>query len=198
MSSYAFKSVGSDVTIYPQAKIVGAENIEIGSHVIIDDFAFIVATGPTFIGNYVHIASFVSITGGGECWIEDFAGIAAGARLVTGSDDFLGKGLTNPTVPGEFRAVSRSFVNVGAHVLIGTNSVVLPGVSIGEGAAIGACSLVRKNIEPWSVYAGVPAKRMLARRSDIILRYEQELYARYGRPARLFRRSAPVATEAQA
>ncbi len=190
MQEHTFKSVGTDVTIYPQAKIVGAENIEIGSHVIIDDFAFIVATAPMFIGNYVHIASFVSITGGGECWIEDFAGIAAGVRLVTGSDDFLGGGLTNPTVPKEYRSVSRSFVIVGAHALIGTNSVVLPGVTIGEGAAIGACSLVRKDAQSWSVYAGVPAKRMFARRADVILRYEQQLYAQYGRPPKAFRRTA--------
>lgn len=187
VGDYAFKSVGENVTIYPQAKIIGAEFMEIGSNVIIDDFVMIQARAPLYIGNYVHIAAFSSITGGGACCLEDFSGLAGGVRIVTGSDDFLGNGLTNPTVPAEFRAVRRGRVTIRAHVIIGTNSVVLPDVCIGAGASIGAGSVVRKSLAPWTVYSGNPLKAIRPRPSEKILAAEQALFEKYGRPPRLFR-----------
>ena len=187
VGEYNFKSVGDNTTIYPLAKIVGAENIEIGSNVIIDDFVFIVASGPLYIGNYVHIASFTSITGGGECCLEDFSGLSSGVRVITGSDDFLGRSLTNPTVPDEFRSVNRSRVIIKAHAIIGANSVIFPGVTVGVGAAVGAASVVRKDLQSWGVYTGTPAKRIRPRRQDRIEKYEQKLYEAYGRPPRSFR-----------
>jgi galactoside O-acetyltransferase len=58
--------------------------------------------------------------------------------------------------------------------------VILPGVVIGEGAAIGANSLVTKDCEPWKIYAGSPAKVIKTRPQDKILELEtqlrQELY----------------------
>ena len=191
MTEYNFKSVGDNTTVYPLAKIVGAENIEIGSNVIIDDFVFIVATGPLYIGNYVHIASFTSITGGGACCLEDFSGLSSGVRVLTGSDDFLGGSLTNPTAPEEFRSVNRSQVVIKAHAIIGANTVILPGVTVGVGAAVGAASVVRKDLQPWGVYMGTPAKRIRGRRQDRIEQYEQQLFARNGRPPRIFRNILP-------
>jgi acetyltransferase-like isoleucine patch superfamily enzyme len=187
MESYNFKYVGNNVTIYPMAKIVGAEHLEIGSNVIIDDFVFIQATGPCYIGNYVHIASFTSIAGGGTFCLEDFSGLSSGVRVITGTDDFLGGGLTNPTIPSEFRATSRLKVLVKAHAIIGTNSVILPGVTIATGAAVGAISLVRKDLSPWKVYAGNPLREVRDRPREQILRSEHELFARHGEPDRLFR-----------
>ena len=46
------------------------------------------------------------------------------------------------------------------HVFIGANSTILPGVTIGENSIIGAGSVVSKNVEKNSVYAGVPAKKI--------------------------------------
>jgi chloramphenicol O-acetyltransferase type B len=47
---------------------------------------------------------------------------------------------------------------IGNDVFIGANAVVLPGTIVGDGAIIGACSLVNKNVEPYSIVGGVPAK----------------------------------------
>jgi galactoside O-acetyltransferase len=52
--------------------------------------------------------------------------------------------------------------------VIGTNAVIFPGVTIGEGAIIGALSLVRKDVPDWSIYAGIPAKRVGTRRKDFL------------------------------
>ncbi|MBI5838112.1 MAG: acyltransferase [Candidatus Eisenbacteria bacterium] len=150
------------------ARIVGRERISIGDSVIIDDFAFLVGGARTAIGSFIHIASFVSVTGGGELVMEDFSGISAGSRVYTGNEDYLGGCLTNPTIPEPFRVAARSFVRVGRHAIVGANSVILPGVTLGEGCVVGAGSLVTKDCEPWTVYVGTPARPMKARRRDRI------------------------------
>lgn len=170
-----FASVGQDVIIWPMAKIVSPEVISIGDSVIIDDFVFIMGGKRTAIGSFVHIASFVSITGGGELIIEDFVGLSSGTRVFTGDDDYLGGSLTGPTVPHPYRVPIRSFLHIKKHAIIGANTVILPGVTIGEGAAIGANSLVKKDCEPWTVYAGSPAKAIKSRPKERILELETQL-----------------------
>jgi len=170
-----FRSVGSHVTIYPQAKLIAPENITLGSHIIIDDFVFIGRHRNLVIGNYVHIASHVSITGGGECLLCDFCGIASGARLLSGTDEIHSGELLGPTVPAEFRSVTRGRMIIGPHAMVFANAVVLPNVEIGEGAGVAAGSVVNHNLEPWPIYAGTPARRVRRRESDDILRTEQAL-----------------------
>jgi galactoside O-acetyltransferase len=53
-------------------------------------------------------------------------------------------------------------------VLIGSGSVVLPGVTIGEGSAVGALSLVSMSLDEWGVYFGSPAKRIKARSKNLL------------------------------
>lgn len=187
MHNHAFRSIGDNVTIYPMARIIGAENLEIGSNVIIDDFVLIQASRPCYIGNYVHIASFTSITGGGSFCLEDFSTLSSGIRFFTGTDDFLGTGMANSTIPDEYRNVTRSTTILRTHGIVGANTTVLAGVTIGTGAAIGAGSLVRKSLPPWQVYAGNPLRTLKERPRDNILRQEQELYAKYGMPKKSYR-----------
>jgi putative colanic acid biosynthesis acetyltransferase WcaF len=47
---------------------------------------------------------------------------------------------------------------VGADAFVGARAFVLPGVTIGDGAVVGACALVSKDVEPWTVVGGNPAK----------------------------------------
>ena len=55
--------------------------------------------------------------------------------------------------------------------IIGAGTVVLPGVEIGEGTAVGAQGLVTRSLEPWGVYAGCPVRRLKDRPQDLL---EQE------------------------
>jgi acetyltransferase-like isoleucine patch superfamily enzyme len=170
-----FANVGEDVTIWPLAKIVSPEVISIGDSVIIDDFVFIMGGKRTVIGSYVHIASFSSITGGGELVIEDFSGVSSGVRVYTGNEDYSGGGLTGPVVPEPYRVPIRSFVQIRKHVIVGANTVILPGVTIGEGVAIGANSLIKSDCEPWTIYVGSPAKPLRTRPRERILELEAQL-----------------------
>jgi acetyltransferase-like isoleucine patch superfamily enzyme len=169
------KRVGHDVTVWPLAKIVAPEVVSIGDAVIIDDFAFLMGGKSTEIGSFVHVACFASITGGGELVMADFSGVSSGARVFTGNDDYGGSCLTGPTVPEPFRIPVRSYVHLGKHVVVGANSVILPGVVIGEGAVVGANSLVRESCEPWTVYAGTPARAIRPRPREKILELEVAL-----------------------
>jgi acetyltransferase-like isoleucine patch superfamily enzyme len=163
-------TIPSTAKIYPWAKIIHDEsNLSVGDYSQIDDFVFINAGKMCRIGRFVHISSFVSIIGGGEFFIDDFSGFSAGCRVITGTEDFSGPFLTNPTVPPEFRNLKVSHVTIGKNVIIGTNVVILPGVTIGEGAAIGAGSIVRRDVSPWGVYASDPLRKISERDREGIL-----------------------------
>jgi len=155
------------VKTFEFTKIVGLENIEFGKNIIIDDFTFIYAKAPMKIGNFVHIASFTSITGGAELFIGDFAAISQGCRILTGSDDFIDWGFGNSTINDKYRNVKREPVKIGKFCIIGANSVILPGVCIGEGTSVGAGSVVTKDLEPWGVYIG--NKRLKCRKKKELL-----------------------------
>ena len=64
---------------------------------------------------------------------------------------------------------------INKHCIVGANSVVLPNVTLNEGAALGALSLANKNLEEYKVYAGVPAKPIKDRNKLNILKLEQQL-----------------------
>lgn len=162
-------------TIHEWAKIVNQAHFTIGDFSQIDDFVFLNAGEETQIGRFVHIASFCSFIGGGKFYAEDFSGISAGCRIITGTDNFSGGFLTNPTVPTEYTDIKKSFVRIGKHAIIGTNTVIFPGVTIGEGAAVGAGCVVRKNLNPWTVYVGADCKPLKLRDKASVLKREKYL-----------------------
>lgn len=143
-----------NVKTFEYTKIIGIKNIDFGKYIIIDDYVLIYAKEKIKLGNHVHIASFASISGGGEFIMEDFSAISSGCRIVTGTDDFKDGGFGNSTIINEFRNVKIDKIYIGKFCVIGGNSVVLPGVTIGEGASVGAGSIVTKDLEPWGIYVG--------------------------------------------
>jgi acetyltransferase-like isoleucine patch superfamily enzyme len=169
---------GDDVTIYEWVRVLHAEAIRIGDHVIVDDFVFLDGGAGLTIGSYVHVAGYCSIVGGGVCELEDFSGLAAGVRLITGTEVVDGSGLTNPTIPAEFRAVHRGSVRIGRHAMLGTNVVVHTDVVIGEGTIVGSGSVVTKNLPPWTICVGMPARPVKERPSERILEFERALRER--------------------
>ena len=94
--------------------------------------------------------------------------------IFSSSDDYSGDMLTNPTIPGALRKVHEGKVRIGRHVVVGAGSVILPGVTIGDGAAIGALTLVSRDVQPMTVSLGVPARR-IGKRNDGHLALEKRL-----------------------
>jgi galactoside O-acetyltransferase len=170
-----FAAIGENVQISDRASFYNAAQITLGNHVRIDDFCVLAAgAGGIFIGDHVHIAVSSSIIGAGKIMLSDFAGLSARVSIVSSSDDYSGEALTNPTVPAQYRKVTQADVFIGKHVIIGTGSVVLPGVTIEEGVAVAALSLVWKDCKAFGLYAGNPARRM-QERSRALLDLEKKL-----------------------
>jgi acetyltransferase-like isoleucine patch superfamily enzyme len=153
------KLCGSDVFISPAAEIRRPHLVEIGSHVAIDTGFY--CTVGALIGDYVHIGPYVTVIGGAEGRFEigHFATVSAGTRIICASDAFAGEGFTSVTVPAAYRdRVVRAPVRIGRFAGVATNVVIVPGVTLGEGSVVGACSLVTRDTEPWTVYYGTPAR----------------------------------------
>ena len=173
LAKVGFRGVGRDVLISRYASILTPESIELGDHVRIDDFCLL--SGNIRIGSYVHIGAYSALFGAEGIVLEDFAGLSARVTVYSVSDDYLGKGLTNPTVPLRCRHLKRGPVRVGRHAIVGAGTVILPGVTLGEGVAVGALALVAGTMAPWKIVSGNPARARADRRKDIILKLQQTL-----------------------
>lgn len=174
-----FAYVGKDVKVFKNSVFANCSNIYLGDGCQIDDFVHIIASKPVKIGKRVHVACFTSISGGGEVTVGDYCGISAGCRLISGTDDFLGGGLVGPTMPLEYRNVDRSFIVMEKFSLLGTNTIVLPGVTLFEGAATGTGTHVSKDLAPWGIYLGPNAKRIKGRPSEEMYRLAKEMTEKY-------------------
>lgn len=172
LNEMGFKSIGENVLISDKASIYGVKNIEVGSNVRIDDFCIISAgEGGIKIGNYVHIACYAHLIGSGQIIVEDHAQISGKVSIYSSSDDFSGDYLVGPTVPKDFTNVKSLTVHLKKYVILGCNVVVLPGVTIGEGTAIGALSLVSKSLPEYGIYGGNPL-RLIKERTKGMQKYE--------------------------
>lgn len=178
LDSAGFKKIGRNVRIAKTCTIVGLPNIEVGNNVRIDGYCSIIAAGSGFvrIGSFVHVAGYCGIYAGYGCTMEDFSGLSAGVRIYTGTDDYSGRFLTNPTVPAKYTGVRTGAVVLRRHVIVGTGAVILPGVVAEEGACVGALSLVSRSLDAWTIYGGCPAKP-LKERSRALLDLEKRLLA---------------------
>jgi acetyltransferase-like isoleucine patch superfamily enzyme len=175
IQAIGFAAVGENVCIDRTARFYGAGRIWIGSQVRIDAYSVLSAGAEGIsIGDHVHISVYVFLTGAARIEVRDFSGLSARVTVYSSNDDYLGESLTGPTVPDEFRKVTNAPVIIGRHVVIGAGSVVLPGVTISEGACVGALSLIKKDIPAYQIVAGREGKIVRQRKKDF-LAYETRL-----------------------
>lgn len=178
IEAMGFASIGSDLHISDKASFYGIERISLGSSVRIDDFCVIAAGVKGIrVGNYIHIAVGCTLIGAGRIVLDDFSGLSSRVSIYSSSDDYSGVFMTNPMVPDDYKNVTHADVFLGKHVIVGCGSVILPGVSLSEGVAVGALSLVNKSCSAFGIYSGNPARRISDRKRDL-QELEQRLLAR--------------------
>lgn len=169
LEAMGFASIGKNVLISDRASFHGCQNIKIGNNVRIDDFCVLSAgEGGIEIGNHIHVAIFTSLIGRGRITLSDFCNLSARVSIYSSSDDYSGATMTNPMVPSQFTGVTHAPVFIGKHVIVGCGSVVLPGVTLEEGVAIGALSMVQSDCGAFGVYVGTPARLLRERRRDLL------------------------------
>lgn len=170
-----FAALGENVLIHATCVLVGCERMRIGSDVRIDPFCVITMSAELSIGDRVHISAHASLLGAGGIVIGDFACVSHGTRVLSSSEDFSGGFICGPMVPPPRRHVVTGRIEVARHAVLGANSVILPGGGLGEGATVGALSLVKTPLEPWTVNAGVPTRVIGRRDRDGVLAEERRL-----------------------
>lgn len=129
-----------------------------GEHVQIDDGVYMPLNTKITIGDYVHIASAVMFMGNGEVTLKPFSGLSPFVLVMTSTDDFSGNFLTGPTVSSRYVRIDSRPIVIGRHAVVGARSVILPGVHIGDYAAIGAMSLVRHDVPDGEIWGGNPLR----------------------------------------
>jgi acetyltransferase-like isoleucine patch superfamily enzyme len=164
LAELGLAAIGADVRISRHALLIGAERIAIGDLSRIDAFSVLSAGERLTIGRHAHISVHVAILGRGPVDIGDFASISARCTIFSSNDDYSGDTMTNPTVPDRYRGTVDAGVVVNAHVILGASTTVLAGVTLGESAAVGAMSLVKEDVAPFTIVAGVPARVIRERR----------------------------------
>ncbi len=178
LAGLGLAAVGDDVNIDAGATFYGAERISLGSHVRIDTGAVLSAgAGGITIGDHVHISVRVTLIGAARIEIGSFVSVSVGTTVFSSNDDYRGGWLSGPTVPDDLRNVTNAPVILEDHALIGSNCVILPGVTIGKGAAVGALTCVRKSVPPFAIVAG-PRGDVIGERSRRLDELERELRER--------------------
>jgi acetyltransferase-like isoleucine patch superfamily enzyme len=162
-----FKYLGKRVKISDKASIYDASSIAIGNDSRIDDFCIL--SGNIEIGSYCHITPMCLIAGGEPgVKLSDFCTLAYGVKVFSQSDDYSGETMVNSLIPKHMKNEKFAAVTIERQVVVGAGSTILPGVTIAEGVAVGAMSLVLKSTLPWGIYAGVPAKRIKERKQNLL------------------------------
>ena len=114
--------------IYGSANIWYPPNLTMGRNAVIGWKVNVYCQGPVTLGDYAIVSQF--------------------AHLVSGTHDIDNPGFQLLTKP----------IQIGDHAWVAANAFVGPGVTIGEGAVLGACGVTFKDLPPWTVHAGNPAR----------------------------------------
>jgi acetyltransferase-like isoleucine patch superfamily enzyme len=112
--------------------VKGGDGLTVGHHVYLSDYVWINAAGGVTIGNDVNVGVGVIIHSANHRYRDP-------SQLI--------------------RLQGHDFkpVTIGSDVWIGARAIILPGVTVGEGAVVAAGAVVTKDVEPYAVVAGVPA-----------------------------------------
>lgn len=126
-----------------------------GVGVSIDSSVQLIYPQNTTIGNYVHIQPNCCLFAGGGLEIGEGTILSHDIQVFTqnhnyNSDDLL-------LLPYDQRQVNRRVI-IGKYVWIGARATILPGVIIGDGAVVGAASVVTKDVPPCAIVGGNPAR----------------------------------------
>lgn len=152
----ALEKHGHNIYIGPHSSIT-YENTSIGSYSSIGHHACFMSTrAKIIIGNHVIFGPYVSIITGDH-------------RI-----DYLGRYM-NTITDAEKLPENDQDVVINDDVWIGSNTIILKGVSVGEGSIIAAGSVVIKDVEPYSINAGIPSKKIKDRFSEERLREHKML-----------------------
>ena len=169
VEALGFLALGNNVLISSKASFYSTERISIGNNVRIDDFSIL--SGKISIGSFVHISAYVALYGRQGIQIDDYAGLSPRVTVFSASDDFNGEYIIGPFFSKEQTNLICGKVHIQKYAQLGVNSVVFPGVVVGEGAVCGALSLINNDLEPWTINVGIPSRKLKNRSKNLLNKF---------------------------
>lgn len=130
---FLLKKMGSNVDMLNGVVIMSPQKVEIGHDTFLNEFVRIGGQNGVKIGNYVQLSQNVS--------------------LISENHEY-----SNPLLPIKKQGYFGKKIVIEDDVWIGANAVVLSGVTVGQGAIVGANAVVTKNVRPYTIVGGIPAK----------------------------------------
>lgn len=121
---------------------------KIGSGTLINRHCYIMDPQRLVVGNNSHVNRLCTLDARGGLYIGNSVSISHGVMIMTGSHDINSPGFD----------VFYHSITIKDYVWIGCGAIILQGVTIGEGAVIAAGAVVSKDVEPYTVVSGIPAK----------------------------------------
>lgn len=155
--TYRKLSKGKKVYVGRYVVFLGRSKIQLGENVSLYGFDYLNAEGDQgsiIIGEKSHIDQFCVLYGQGGLEIGRFCAIASGVKIYSQSNQYK----YNPNQRIIEQPVVYKKVTIGDDVWIGANAVILPGVRIGNSSIIGAGAVVRRDVPPYAIVAGIPAE----------------------------------------
>lgn len=150
-----FRSLGEGTVLEPGVLAFHPENIELGAHVYVGHNAILKGYYENLMtigdGTWIGQQCFLHSAGGLE--IGRNVGVGPGVRIITSAHDEAGR-----DVPVLHSPIVREAVVIEDDVDIGVGATILPGVRIGRGAIVGAGAVVSREVPPYAVVTGVPAR----------------------------------------
>lgn len=171
------KFCGDGVRLFPLCKMIRAQNAMLDNHCQIFDNVFIDAGESLKIGKYSTLTWFVLIEGGACTSIGDRVFLGPGSKVLTSTYELNGF-YSIEHLPDSCRATKYGDITIEDDAYIGANCTIMPGVSIHEGAVVGANSFVNCDLESWGIYVGAPCRRVGTRekpsddKRNIMLKYD--------------------------
>ena len=164
---HTFKKIiiGENCLIEKHSKLVGGRKLNLGDSVVIKTGSIIksgdLEKSKIVIGDRTNINEYCYLDGVGGLLIGNDVLVAPQCSINSSGHEF-----KNPDMKIIDQSRRLSTVIIEDDVWIGANSTIVPGVKIGKGAVVGAGSVVTKDLPPYSISMGVPAKVTDFRKKD--------------------------------
>lgn len=146
---YLFRCAGNGTIVGGKTSIINFSRVKIGKQCLIQDHVYMRAGSD----GHIHMDD--------NCAVNSFAKLFGHGGINVGANSQLGPGVLITTTTHDFRKSMRTEfrqVNIGEWAWIGANAVILPGITVGNYAVIGAGSIVTKDIPDYAIAVGNPAR----------------------------------------